>query len=57
MDYQNKKPGLEANAAVKTTLGMKKTCANVKVYFETVHVCIQLCPPFPPSQFVSVLDF
>jgi len=35
---------LEANAAVKTTLGMKNYLGvDVKVYFETVCVRIRVC--------------
>ena len=35
--------GLEANAAVKTTLGMKKNCfANVKLYFKNIRVRVRV---------------
>ena len=45
-------PGLEAKAAVKTTLGMKNNCyINVQVFFENVRVRIQSYPPFPTTRY------
>ena len=50
--------GLEANAAVKTTLGMKNNCfVNVKVYILNVHVRVHVrpYPPFPTTHALSTV--
>ena len=53
---------MEANAAVSATLGMKnKSCVNLNLYFEIVHVRVRVrvrpYPPFPTTPAGMILSF